>query len=121
MALKDTHKLKELRSSQRGIEHSIAAVLLEEKEVAIKKKDLHKDLSDVKGKIEKLSQKELIISEHAFLRYLERVEGINLEEIQAKILTKELMMKYKTLGNGTFPIGDFKIVIRNNTVVTIKD
>ena len=94
MALKDTHKLKELRSSQRGIEHSIAAVLLEEKEVASKKKDLQKDLSDIKGKIDRLGHKELIVSEHAFLRYLERVEGINLEEIQARAKKHNLQVRH---------------------------
>lgn len=67
-----------------------------------------------------LLQKEITISDHARLRYLERVCGIDTTDIDQKILdhqAKELIDKLG--GNGTYPSYDFSIVIKNYNVVTV--
>ena len=62
----------------------------------------------------------IIVSEHAMLRYIERVLGIDLKEIERRILTDEVKEQYKIVGNGRFPINDeFRALIRDNVVVTI--
>lgn len=61
------------------------------------------------------------VSEHAILRYLERVEGVDIHEIEKKILTDELIdLTEKLGGSGIYPIGEVQAVLKNNTVVTIK-
>ena len=76
----------------------------------------------LKDKIESLEKpKELRVTEHAILRYLERVNKIDLKEIEKAILTPELIKMTEVLGkNGKFPINDFNIVIRDGSVVTVE-
>ena len=76
----------------------------------------------LKDKIEALEKpKELRVTEHAILRYLERVNKIDLKEIEKAILTPELIKMTEVLGkNGKFPINDFNIVIRDGSVVTVE-
>ncbi|MDD3466205.1 MAG: hypothetical protein PHE67_03570 [Campylobacterales bacterium] len=61
----------------------------------------------------------LIVSEHAMLRYIERVVGINPEEIKAKIATPSLIGITKTLGSGTYPIDGFKVKVVDGVIVTV--
>ena len=61
------------------------------------------------------------VSEHAIVRYFERVLGFDIETIQDEILTPEILTMMETLGkNGTYPLGEeFRIKVKDNTVVTI--
>ena len=53
---------------------------------------------------------------------LERVLGIDLKEIENRILTDEIKEQYKIVGSGRFSINDeFRALIRDNIVVTITD
>lgn len=71
-----------------------------------------------RGKEEK--KQEITISDHAMVRYLERVKGIDIEEIRKEILTENVLDLIKTLGdNGSYPNKNFKLVVRNKNVVTI--
>lgn len=69
--------------------------------------------------INKNAEVKMIVSEHAMLRYIERELGIDMEELQERILPKKIMKSISSFGNGEFPIGDHKVVIKNNTVVTV--
>jgi len=60
------------------------------------------------------------VSEHALLRYIERVLKIDINEIKNEILNKDVIdMVDKLGGNGKYPAKNFKVVMKNNTVVTI--
>lgn len=63
---------------------------------------------------------ELKVTEHAVLRYIERVVGKSIEEIQQDILCESVINQWKILGNGKFvhPKG-FKCVVKDNLVVSI--
>jgi hypothetical protein len=76
------------------------------------------NLEDVQKQI-KLLCKEPIVTEHAILRYLERVGGINTEDVKSKIMPESLVDKIKIVGDGEYPVGDFKIRVRDNQIVTV--
>lgn len=60
------------------------------------------------------------ISEHAILRYLERVKGIDIPEIEKEILTDDVLSFVETLGgSGKYPIGNFQIVMKDYTITTV--
>ncbi len=64
---------------------------------------------------------DLIVSEHAILRYCERVKQMDIDAIVNDILTPQLVTAEKALGNGKFPSGTgFKVVVRNKVVVTVE-
>jgi len=85
-------------------------------------KEERKRNDSLKKEIEKLkhTSKELIISEHATLRYIERVLGIDISEIHKKMLP-EYLGAAKIINNGKYGIGDnHRIVVKDNVVVTVE-
>lgn len=90
-----------------------------QREFSLKEK-ISRELLD---NIERLSKpKEIKISEHAILRYLERVEMIDLKSKESKILSKSILELIEKLGpNGTYPNkeGGFSVKLKDNVVVTI--
>ena len=64
-----------------------------------------------------------IVSEHALLRYFERVEGYDLEAIKKKILPEPVAQQIKTIRSGTFPVGNngssFRLRVKDHVVITI--
>jgi len=70
----------------------------------------------------KLQFKEPIVSEHALLRYLERIYCINLDDIRAAILSPGTIKAIKVMGNGKIPLPmGGRAVIKDNIVVSITD
>lgn len=94
----------------------------EEKEKAANVSAIQKKLSAIKHEIDALSVKELVVSEHAILRYLERVMKIDMTEIKRKILNNDTIKHIDALGAGKFPHEDgFRLVVKDRVVVTIED
>lgn len=77
---------------------------------------------DIGKRIESLTVREVVVSEHAMLRYCERVYGFNLDEIKAAILTPSVAASIKTFGDGKFPSGTgFTVVVKNRVVVSLME
>ena len=67
-----------------------------------------------------LECKEIVISDHAMLRYLERIYELDLEMVKGQILTNEALSIIEQFGgNGKYQLKDFTLVLKNNTIVTI--
>lgn len=94
-----------------------ADISRKQKELALK----NTNIQDIKKQIQSLnSPTSPRITEHAYLRYLERVKGNNLAEIEAEIITPELMKMIDILGgSGTFPSNGFNIVMKEYNIITI--
>lgn len=93
-------------------------------EISIKTKMLNQQLSLRKELIDKIKNlnnpQETTVSEHALLRYIERVKGIDIEEIKTEIKTAIPRTLIEVLGgNGTYPCGDYSIILKNNVVTTV--
>jgi len=60
------------------------------------------------------------ISDHAIVRYLERVKGLDIDEIRKEILPDYVRAKTKAMGNGYYPVnGTHKIRVKNDMVITV--
>lgn len=90
-----------------------------QKQLSLNKQQITKiniTIFDLKTKVDK----EIEVSEHAILRYLERVIGMDIEAIKDKICTKELKSMVEILGNnGTYPVDNFRVKMKDSTIVTI--
>ncbi|HFI0273885.1 TPA: hypothetical protein ACGO2R_002052 [Streptococcus suis] len=95
-----------------------------------RKGQVGKEISLVSSKLNSVNQRiqalkgrsDLIVSEHAMLRYLERVEQLDVAILNRIIAEdEELQSVVKNLGNGIFPVKGrgFKLVIKDNVVETI--
>ena len=63
--------------------------------------------------------KDLILSEHAILRYLERVYKLDTNKLYEEIVTQELKHNYARLGNGSYSVQDCMVKIVDNVIVTV--
>lgn len=117
-------EMKQLESIKTKLQGEIEGLKTQKsnisKEISLKQAHIQK----ITEKIKTLSQgagNEIIISEHAILRYIERVLQIPLEEIEQKIVSSTLKEQIKMLGDGSYPLenGKYRIVVKDNIVVTI--
>jgi hypothetical protein len=119
-----SHLLKQYESQMAKLKAEISAL---ENNIAQMRKELslkYRLKSELLAKIQNLQQpNEIVVSEHAVLRYLERVQGIGLDEIRKKILTSSVVDLIDKLeaGNGQYPVkeGGFSIRLKDNVIVTI--
>lgn len=79
-------------------------------------------VASLEVEVAKNTAKDPVVSEHALLRYIERIYGIDLKEIEDQILTPCNIKAIKTLGNGKYPLqSGGKAVVKGGTVVSITD
>jgi len=77
-------------------------------------------IEDTRKKIKLTSQTALTVTEHAILRYLERVQCLDLKEIVKTILPEKVEKQAMTLGDGKYPVTEeFAIMVKNNMVVSV--
>lgn len=121
------HELKSLETQLGKIRGKRDAAIALLKSTETELKDLQSRESALVKRIAafKESSSKPIVSEHAMLRYFERVLGFDLSEIANKILTEDVlkMMSETNLTNGKFPVKDktnFRAIVRQNTVVSIE-
>lgn len=78
-------------------------------------------INRIKGEINKLNaNRTLKVSEHAIVRYFERVMGFDIGQIETKILSENVEALVNQLGgNGTYPNGEFSVIIKDFTVTTV--
>jgi len=79
------------------------------------------ELRKIDKQLEKAQKGELIITEHAILRYMERVKFLNLEDVRKLIVPEETALLIKKFGSGKFPAGTHQVIVKNNMVITILD
>ena len=80
-------------------------------------------LDERKELLEKIQKLEMFgdvnISIHAILRYFERVVGLDIKEIEEKILPDNIRDLVAELGDGKYQNGDFTVVVKNGVVATV--
>ena len=60
------------------------------------------------------------ISDHAVVRYLQRINGMDLLAIANELLPADTARLIERNGDGEYPAGTHRLVVRNNKVVTVK-
>jgi chromosome segregation ATPase len=107
-----------LKERQGRREELIKLVDQYQKELSQTNKDIHhlnQEIYNLKNQ-----NKDIIVSEHAVLRYIERVVGIDLEDVKGKILDDTTKRVILTMGDCRFKKDGMTLVVKDNTVVTIE-
>ncbi len=120
-AVADHVELKHLNRRIEESRASLKALREEKKEIEEKISREQNTITRLQAEIERLKRgsAKVVISEHAILRYIERVMKVNLEEIKKKILPEEVEEKIRVVGNGKFPADTHRVKIQNGVVITI--
>lgn len=124
---KDNHaELKRLQRAQYEAE-SLAKKLTRERD------NLEKQLADAQAaaaqaaaEIEALKNQGgvVVVSEHAILRHLERVSGLDIEDVKRMVLPLEVERQVLKMGDGKYPVFEggkltHTVVVKDGHVVTV--
>lgn len=115
------------RSLKKGIATLKAELETDKKELAVLQRqasEKEKRLSDMNKKLWELSQdthKEIRVTDHALVRYVERVLAVDMDDIRKSIVDDQVRTLTQTLGGtGTFPNSEgLQVVMKNHHVVTV--
>lgn len=61
----------------------------------------------------------LKVTEHSIIRYFERFEGYDIDEIRNKITGGSLKSQVDKHGTGKYTVGDMTVVVDGNYVITV--
>ena len=120
--IKKKTELKGYKTQLEKVNGEITVIknLLSDKQKELNEKK--KLVSSLESKISKIEcNGEIHISEHAILRYFERVLDFDLDLVKEEILSNELLslIEFSGSANGKYPFKDGRVVLKNNTIVTI--
>lgn len=101
-----SYKQKQQQSHLRQIQYSQSEVERLSKEIQLLQNMLNEQVKD---------KTSLTITEHAFVRWLERVKGIPVDEFKKEALAQ--LPKY--LPDGTHTFQKFNYVVKDNILITI--
>lgn len=119
--MKEVRQYKQLQSQLNTMLGDADALKVE---VANKQREYNQKLQAIeklKNEMAKLNNKEsLKVSEHAIVRYFERVKGFDIEQVEKDILSEQVVKLVEQLGgNGQYPNEGFSVVMKNYTVTTV--
>ena len=121
MSSAKSHQLKQLNTELNKANEELKQLETDIGEIRIRLASKRNYRDSLKNKIKDISTStEVVVSEHALLRYLERKYRFDCEELVEEILTEDMKSQVLTLGDGKYPISkDMKVVVRNNVIVTV--
>ena len=112
-------KLRNLYIQRDKLQVKITRTESEKKKIERELTELNSKLRGVNDGIEKLENRKILISTHFIARYVQRVGPATEEEIREKIITPQFEKMVRTLGNGTYPAGNYRVVVEDNKLLTI--
>lgn len=120
----DHADLKHLGVKRDKAEHELSLLRAEQSSLDQKMRAATRELSSIDAQIRKLREsgkvKPVIVSEHAILRYLERVRGLDIDQVKREIAPEHIVQRVRAMGNGEYPVaGSHTLKVQDNTVVTI--
>lgn len=124
MSLQSDQTRKKLESQLAKQVSEIEASKIEvgnlQKQLAQKEKAA-KELREKIAALAAKKRKEIGITEHALLRYLERVKGMDLAALEQEIITEKIRGLVAELGgSGQYPSGEgYAVVMKDFQIVTI--
>lgn len=81
---------------------------------------IEKELHEIKQARKLLYESNnVVVTEHAIVRYFERVLGYDISEIKSHIVPQKTADQIKVCKTGLFPVNNFKLRVKKGTVVTL--
>lgn len=106
----------ELVKKQRQLQKEIATIDKQARKLRSDRQELKDEIKKIALELEGIK-----VSDHAVVRYMERVQGLNLDPIREKIVDAIQPMVDVLGSNGNFPVGDDRqAVLKDKVIVTIK-
>ena len=120
----NTYLLKSLQIREAELTKENKLLIFQRDGLSAKIQRNNKQLQDIAKKIKDINDGDRppVITEHALLRYLERVKGIDIKEIKKEILPEDIADIIGKLGSGKFIVNKkFKLIVKNKVIKSIID
>ena len=101
-----------------------------ERQIALdQQKEAQRTVASLEGKIANMTAeiaafkgaaREPMVTEHAYLRYFERVCGFDLEAIRQAMLDEQTLALIRFQPSGKFPKDGYRLVVKDGDVVTVE-
>lgn len=116
------NEIKSLKAQIRDLEIVLQVKHKEKEAIDTECNQAKQNLKQLKDRLLKLEDvKDYQISEHAIIRYIERVCGVDIEAIKNNILSEEMVKNIEKFKSGKFPIKNgFVAVVKDYKIVTIE-
>lgn len=112
-------KLKQLQSSLNLAKKDLSTQKKQSSEINHKIVATKRKIGNIKNEINILTRN-VVISEHALLRYLERVKFVDIEAIKKEILADDKIVNaIHSLDSGSFPIQGCRLIVKDKVIKTI--
>lgn len=125
----DSAEYKNLESQLKAIEMNIILYNRELAELRDKTQRENNKKNRILDRLKELKERyedNIIVTEHARIRYIERVIGVDNKELEDYILTPKVRALIKQIKTGEITIAEevpkpFTLVIKDNVVVTVRN
>ena len=115
-----THELKSLQGQRDKTRQIINTYEEEIKKKNLELKEKRIELNEIMTAIKNIeNNNDVVISEHAILRYLERVKGFNLEDIKNEMLDARTRESLKVLPVNKIKCDGYNLIIKNKVITTV--
>ena len=116
------HDLKALQVRRIKLEAELKQVRQEISRTSRRENEIKQTIDTIEKQIKHLTTVRPTVSEHALIRYVERVLDVDMEDLSTRILSPETLATIKAIGSGRIPYGDhYELIVKNNVVVSIYD
>lgn len=114
-------QIKQLRSQLQKLMAEASAAKQVAADAQRKEAEIARRVKDLNNQIETLSRTESpYITEHAMLRYFERVLGFDMAFLADEILDDLTKAKIAAFRSGTFNKSGYSLVVKDMSIITIK-
>jgi chromosome segregation ATPase len=115
--------IEELAFKRNDLNAQMSALITERKKADDRIKEIAQHISNIDKLIagirRDLKSCKVGITDHALLRYLERIHGFDVEEVKKRLLTDKLRTSMQMYGKGKITENGITYIFRDNAVVTI--
>lgn len=122
MTVRQAHDLKGLKTRLTMAQADLDAAQEQVKDAQRKEAAARRLRDSLKDQITNIetANKEPVVTEHALLRYLERVYGIDLEETKRTMLDDGVADLIKQFKSGKIPSNGCRLIVKDCVVVTVE-
>jgi len=117
--MSDTHELKSLQVRREKLLAESKQFAQEIERIRKQKSGVDAEISMLEQRIESMTEREPVVTEHAMLRYVERVMGIDLNGIKNSILTEQNRKMIAFAGSCRIKSGNVEFVVKDRRVISV--
>lgn len=118
---KKKSKLRELYVYRSKLSEKKDHLLKSRQSIDRELREVEDKLAGTEKGIARIENRRMLITTHAIERYHQRIDADATEDaIYAHIVTSHLVNIVQTLGNGTYPVDFFEVVVEDNKVITVQ-